>query len=286
MAYTSRMAGDPAGTMPGGEVICHTGTGAQTASSNRWGDYSSMSVDPVDDCTFWYTQEYYETTGSFDFNTRICSFKFADCGTPCVPDEIPEMTCDDGVDNDCDNFVDCDDSDCSGDPVCQPDPCGDGVCDPGIGEDCITCAADCPSGDPVLPGCGNGICEPGLGEDCLSCAQDCRGKQNGNPSNRYCCGDGAGQNTILCSEGDGSVCTQGGWTCSDNLPGGFCCGDLFCDSDAGECDVCNADCSNDPACEDPGGCVPTHSKEKGPRCSDGLDNDCDGLIDGADPDCQ
>ncbi len=78
--YTSRMAGDAAGTMPGGEVSCHEGTGAQIASAGRWGDYSSMSVDPTDDCTFWYTQEYYQNTGSFDFNTRICSFKFADCG--------------------------------------------------------------------------------------------------------------------------------------------------------------------------------------------------------------
>ncbi|MGB5159861.1 MAG: hypothetical protein WBP10_07690 [Thermoanaerobaculia bacterium] len=78
--YTSRMAGDAAGTMPGGEVSCHEGTGAQIASNNRWGDYSSMSVDPVDDCTFWYTQEYYQNTGSFDFNTRVCSFNFPDCG--------------------------------------------------------------------------------------------------------------------------------------------------------------------------------------------------------------
>ena len=79
--YTSRMAGDAAGTMPGGEVTCIAGTGAQAANSyNRWGDYSSMSVDPTDDCTFWYTQEYYETTGSFDFNTRICSFKISGCG--------------------------------------------------------------------------------------------------------------------------------------------------------------------------------------------------------------
>jgi len=80
--YTSRMAGDPAGTMPGGEVSCHEGTGVQKSSSNRWGDYSSMSIDPTDDCTFWYTQEYYETTGSFDFNTRICSFKLDGCGGP------------------------------------------------------------------------------------------------------------------------------------------------------------------------------------------------------------
>ncbi len=78
--YTTRTPSSPAGVMDGGEESCHEGTGAQTASANRWGDYSSMSIDPSDDCTFWYTQEYYEVSGSFDFNTRVCSFKLADCG--------------------------------------------------------------------------------------------------------------------------------------------------------------------------------------------------------------
>ena len=39
-----------------------------------------MRVDPVDGYTFWFTSEYYQTTGSFDFNTRICSFKIPGCG--------------------------------------------------------------------------------------------------------------------------------------------------------------------------------------------------------------
>jgi hypothetical protein len=60
--------------MTGGEVSCHEGTGSQVSSANRWGDYSAMVVDPQSDCTFWYTNEYYESTGSFDFKTRICSF--------------------------------------------------------------------------------------------------------------------------------------------------------------------------------------------------------------------
>ncbi|MGB7491845.1 MAG: hypothetical protein WBN62_16075, partial [Thermoanaerobaculia bacterium] len=223
VAYTSRMAGDAAGLMPGGEVTCHAGTGAQTASSGRWGDYSSMSVDPTDDCTFWYTQEYYQTTGSFDFNTRICSFKFADCGEACVPDETTELTCDDGNDNDCDNLVDCDDADCAGDPACAAGPCdNDGVCE--TGEDCISCPNDCISG--TMPGavCGNGICEAGDGEDCLSCAADCNGTQNGRPSNRFCCGDGDGQNPVSCSD---SRCTAGGLMCTDvpTTPGSYCCGD-------------------------------------------------------------
>ena len=59
--YTTRAATDPLGVLPGGEVEMIAGTGAQTSSSNRWGDYSAMSVDPVDGCTFWFTEEYYET---------------------------------------------------------------------------------------------------------------------------------------------------------------------------------------------------------------------------------
>ena len=39
-------------------------------------DYSSMAIDPVDDCTFWYTNEYLKSTGAFNWNTRIASFKF------------------------------------------------------------------------------------------------------------------------------------------------------------------------------------------------------------------
>jgi hypothetical protein len=55
------------------------GTGVQVNSFKRWGDYSSMSVDPQDGCTFWYSQEYYKTTGSFNWSTRIASFKFNSC---------------------------------------------------------------------------------------------------------------------------------------------------------------------------------------------------------------
>jgi hypothetical protein len=78
--YASRSATDPLGTLPGGEVILHSGTGVQTDSFNRWGDYSAMSGDPFPDCTFWYTQEYYETTGAYDFKTRVGSFSFPNCG--------------------------------------------------------------------------------------------------------------------------------------------------------------------------------------------------------------
>ena len=82
--YTGRLATDPVNTM-GTEVTAVTGGGVQNGSTSngplsRWGDYSAMTVDPVDDCTFWYTQEYIKTTGSFNWSTRISSFKFPGCG--------------------------------------------------------------------------------------------------------------------------------------------------------------------------------------------------------------
>jgi hypothetical protein len=74
---TGRMATDPINTMTLGETHLVDGAGAQTDTSNRWGDYSDMTVDPVDDQTFWYTQEYYDSTSSFNWRTRIGSFKLA-----------------------------------------------------------------------------------------------------------------------------------------------------------------------------------------------------------------
>ena len=80
--YAGRLASDPLNTLAQGETTLFAGTGSQTGTSNRWGDYSDLTVDPVDDCTFWYTTEYYATTSSFNWRTRIGSFKFASCGSP------------------------------------------------------------------------------------------------------------------------------------------------------------------------------------------------------------
>src|SRR5450432_2992602 len=80
--YTGRLAGDAAGTMTQGEATIINGAGSQTGSSlSRWGDYSNMVVDPVDDCTFWYTTEYIPANGAFNWSTRIGSFKLPGCGT-------------------------------------------------------------------------------------------------------------------------------------------------------------------------------------------------------------
>ena len=84
--YTGRLATDPLNTMTQGESVVINGTGAQNGSLARWGDYSMLGVDPVDDCTFWYTNEYIKATGSFNWSTRIASFKLPGCGVAVTPD--------------------------------------------------------------------------------------------------------------------------------------------------------------------------------------------------------
>ena len=73
-----RATGDPVNTMYGPLTLVD-GTGSQQNSYHRWGDYSAMTLDPADDCTFWYTQEYYAVDSSFNWRTRIGSFKFDNC---------------------------------------------------------------------------------------------------------------------------------------------------------------------------------------------------------------
>jgi uncharacterized repeat protein (TIGR01451 family) len=82
LRYAGRLASDPPNQLAEGEAHLFDGTGSQTGSFNRWGDYSSLTVDPVDDCTFWYTGEYVASTGAFAWHTRIGSFRFQECGTP------------------------------------------------------------------------------------------------------------------------------------------------------------------------------------------------------------
>ena len=77
LRYTGRLAADPLGTMPQGEGTFYTGVGVQSGVS-RWGDYSNMSIDPSDNCTFWFTSEY-NNNGGFNWSTRIGTFKFAGC---------------------------------------------------------------------------------------------------------------------------------------------------------------------------------------------------------------
>jgi hypothetical protein len=84
--YTGRLAGDATGTMTQGETTIVTGAGSQTGGLSRWGDYTSMQIDPVDDCTFWYTNQYIPVNGSFNWRTRIAAFRFPECSTTATPD--------------------------------------------------------------------------------------------------------------------------------------------------------------------------------------------------------
>jgi hypothetical protein len=78
--YTGRAVGDPPGQMTQAEQVVLTGSGPQTEQEGRWGDYSDLTVDPVDDCTFWYTQEYLGQRSIFaPWRTRIASFTFPGC---------------------------------------------------------------------------------------------------------------------------------------------------------------------------------------------------------------
>jgi hypothetical protein len=81
LRYTGRAAGDPLGQMTQAEQVLFTGSGPQTEVEGRWGDYSDLSVDPTDDCTYWYTNEYLTSDlvviGSWA--TRIGSFRFPGC---------------------------------------------------------------------------------------------------------------------------------------------------------------------------------------------------------------
>jgi hypothetical protein len=73
-----RLGSDAINTM-GAEATVIAGTGVQQGGGNRWGDYSAMTLDPVDQCTFYYTNEYLPTNGAFNWATRIATYRFPSC---------------------------------------------------------------------------------------------------------------------------------------------------------------------------------------------------------------
>ena len=99
--FTGRLGSDPLEddglmTVPEGSIVI--GAGYQEHGSGRWGDYSMLTVDPRDDCTFWYTQEYYAVAGNAPWQTRIGSFQLADnCGGGGVENALPVLAANTGL---------------------------------------------------------------------------------------------------------------------------------------------------------------------------------------------
>lgn len=98
IAYSGRLVSDPLNTLPQSETQLIAGLGSQSCTvpvvCNRWGDYTAMTVDPVDDCTFWYTNEYYKSPqdgASAFWSTRIGSFKFPGCNTQIIPPTVGKL---------------------------------------------------------------------------------------------------------------------------------------------------------------------------------------------------
>ncbi len=78
IAYTGRLVTDPPGTLQS-ETVVLVGNGSQSQPDPHWGDYTSMGIDPVDDCTFWYANQYLKANGTYNWTTHLVSFKFPSC---------------------------------------------------------------------------------------------------------------------------------------------------------------------------------------------------------------
>lgn len=262
--------GPPPGFVPGGPNASYSGTGVPPGNAGALNRFYRDWADQ----TVWTVMSWEITENSIGYQGPYVALAaaFADpTAAGC------------GLDGDCDDGLFCNGAEtcaagacvagappCGGDPCdetsdsCLVDPCdGDGLCE--TGEDCDNCPNDCVAGGEG--GCGNGVCEPALGEDCLSCPLDCRGKQAGSPKNRFCCGDGDGVNPLGCGD---ARCTVEGFACRSDVPAPFCCGDGACDGDESSCS-CGVDCG-------------APLGEAG-RCENGVDDDCDGLVDCLDGDC-
>lgn len=83
--YAARLATDPPNGLAQGEQVMQAGSGVQTNGADRWGDYSNLSVDPVNQCTFWFTSEYYSNTkpapcsSTQCWQTRVGAFRLPNC---------------------------------------------------------------------------------------------------------------------------------------------------------------------------------------------------------------
>ena len=194
--FTGRETTDPPGSLQA-ESVCIDGSGIQTGTQNgrgRWGDYATVSMDPVDNCTFWVTNEYVETSGSVNWATQICSYTFPSCGGGCTQNsdcddgdvcngaetcDIPTGTCQAGTPLTCDDGAFCNGAEtCDSVLGCQagtPPDCNDGV---GCTVDSCNETADQCDNVPDNASCDDGAfctgtetCDPVL--DCQSSGNPC-----------------------------------------------------------------------------------------------------------------
>jgi hypothetical protein len=87
--YAGRLATDPSNNMSQGEAVMTSATGHQTSTGHRWGDYSTVFVDPSDSCTFFHTNEYYSVNATGSWRTKVGTFKFAVCTPQALPSPTP-----------------------------------------------------------------------------------------------------------------------------------------------------------------------------------------------------
>ena len=301
--------GIPGTSLRGGHAVLLIGWDNDKGAllcKNSWGETGG----PNSDGTFWIAYTGHAQSMGFGM------YNFGVVMVGCVSE-----ICGDGIDNDCDELVDCNDPDCNSDANCTY--CGDGVCNGD--ETSETCIEDCK--------CGNDSCDPG--EDSCNCAADC----GSHPGSETSCSDGVDNDCdgefdcadtdcygeITCTCGDGNclgdencntcpgdcisgqsgtcgACFKGvcngecnpkkeGPDCSDCAPS-YCCGNGVCEN--GENGVnCAVDCGAPPTCGD-GTCDPDENscncafdcfQSEADACNDGLDNDCDSYVDCADSEC-
>jgi spore coat protein A len=156
----------------------------------------------------------------------------------------------------------------------------DGICE--IGEDCVSCPADC--GQSSGASCGNGLCEAGDGENCVTCPSDCAGVQSG-PGSKYCCGGNFGGNVNnpipdCGTDANGNSCIDqaAGWFCRVMPRVSACCGDNLCEgAETGA--SCAADCTDSDADDVPDIIDSDDDNDGIPDATDAFPNDPAASID-------